>query len=404
MSGGVVQLVATGPQDAWLTGKPEVSFFRSNYKRYTQFSSSIERQVIQGTPIAGGISTIRLEKKGDLVNFMYLTATDTNGATISTLNWSKIIDKIDLYIGGQIVDTQDIQYMTGIEPLTGAQTFSQRYLNLSGSSQFTNEKAAFLPLKFFFNKDWSVSLPLVALQFHDVEIRITWSANLGTAVSNQSPQLPLYTSSPAGTYAGLQYQAWANFTYLDQAERDWFAKSSHDLLVTQVQRVIMSTSSTQELALSQPVKFLAFNCQNYNTAYNTSGATAQKAPLTWQLKTQVNGVDVGESRHLPHWVDVPHYYTMPYGYFHTTTLANILVIPYCLDTSKLQPTGTLNFSRLDTYRIVVPPGITQTDGTTGNGLKTLWDSSVPYSTAYIYAVNYNVLRIQNGLGSLMYAN
>ena len=57
MSGGIVQLVATGAQDAWLTGKPEVSFFRSNYRRYTHYASSTERQVIQGAPIAGGIST-----------------------------------------------------------------------------------------------------------------------------------------------------------------------------------------------------------------------------------------------------------------------------------------------------------------------------------------------------------
>jgi hypothetical protein len=70
MSGGVVQLVAVGPQDAWLTGKPEVSFYRSNYKRYTHYANSVERQVIQGAPIAGGISTIRFEKKGDLLSYV----------------------------------------------------------------------------------------------------------------------------------------------------------------------------------------------------------------------------------------------------------------------------------------------------------------------------------------------
>ena len=80
MSGGVVQLVAVGAQDAWLTGKPEVSFYRSNYKRYTHFANSVERQVIQGQPIAGGISTIRFEKKGDLLSYVYLTIRDNNGA------------------------------------------------------------------------------------------------------------------------------------------------------------------------------------------------------------------------------------------------------------------------------------------------------------------------------------
>ena len=58
MSGGLLQLVATGEQDTWLTGKPEVSFFRSSYKRYTHYSNSIERMLIQGTPAPGGMSTI----------------------------------------------------------------------------------------------------------------------------------------------------------------------------------------------------------------------------------------------------------------------------------------------------------------------------------------------------------
>jgi hypothetical protein len=615
MSGGIVQLVATGPQDAWLTGKPEISFFRSNYKRYTHYANSVERQVIQGVPIAGGISTIRFEKKGDLLSYVYFTAKDAFGTSIAQLDWTKVIDKVDLYIGGQIVDTHDIEYMTDIEPVTGAQNFSQRPLNLS-STTFNNQRMSFLPLKFFFCKDWSVCLPLVALQFHDVEIRITWSANLGSSIQNMQglfittsavnttytyapsiasvaagglgsiPQstanvivsqyatnsnvlanvvlsqvigplfpgmlisfpfsntnynvytnigvvqsfsnavtvgvsfpfanvsisgsnssslnllsgnvCPMYAptvscmvtgpfnnvsgnviqspianisigqiSSPAAgsnilpgmfiyglpvagqatvasyngsnisvvnnfplssnvsntsiplnsiisflsntatptttggavtnvyKYSDLQYQAWSNFVYLDQGERDWFAKSQHDLLITQVQRVVMGTGATQELALAQPIKFIAFPCTNYNTLYNFGiGSTTA---TNYQLKTQVNGVDVGDSRHMTHWIDVPQYYNTPFGYSHNNTTANVAIISYCLDTSKLQPTGTLNFSRLDTYRLVVPPSIG------ANGLLSL-AGAINYPVTYLYAVGYNVFRIQNGLGSLLYAN
>jgi len=389
MSGGIVQLVATGPQDEWLTGKPEISFYRSNYKRYTQFSSSVERQVIQGTPIAGGISTIRFEKKGDLLSYVYLTAKDNNGSSIANLDWSKVIDKIDLYIGGQIVDSQDIEYMTDIEPLTGAQNWSQRYLN-STSATFNNKIAAFLPLKFFFCKDWANALPLIALQFHDVEIRINWSPNLST---NQT------VAGAATSPSSLQYICWGNFTYLDQAERDWFAKSGHDMLVTQVQRVIMGTSAIQELALAQPVKFIAFPCANYNTTYGTTAGGSTTA-LNFQLKTQVNGVDVGESRHMTHWQDIPQYYNTPLGYYHNAGTANTAIISYCLDTSKLQPTGTLNFSRLDTYRLVVPS--TLSGGVAG--LFPVSGSANVDGYKYLYAVNYNILKIQNGLGALMYAN
>jgi hypothetical protein len=584
MSGGVVQLVAIGAQDAWLTGKPEVSFYRSNYKRYTHYANSVERQVIQGQPIAGGISTIRFEKKGDLLSYVYLTVRDSNGAQLVNPDWTRIIDKVELMVGGQIVDTQDIEYMTDIEPITGAQNYSQRYLN-NNSTTFNNQKNSFLPLKFFFCKDWSVCLPLIGLQFHDVEVRITWSAYLGqtitignttTPILPAQPQAtanilsdavlssnlanisltqttgplfpgmlvvgqtanlqtnvavvqsfsnafapvsgegylsnvvlsfanasasfmstafltgnvaslyvptcsaqinvataitvgsglsslslpldqvvsplgqggvqlgqyvaglpitgPVYVSSSSNvansnvtisfptttsittippyltisfvtgtaqtgtTYSSLQYQAWTNFVYLDQVERDWFAKAPvYDLLITQVQRVVLGNNPIQELALAQPVKFLAFPCVNYSQIYANGVGSATAA--NYQLKTQVNGVDVGDSRALIHFCDVPQYYNTPYGYVHNNSTANVAIISYCLDTSKLQPTGTLNFSRLDTFRLVVPPTLT-------NGVLGLYNTNITsaYPTPYLYAVNYNVFRIQNGLGSILYAN
>lgn len=387
MSGGIVQLVATGAQDAWLTGKPEVSFFRSNYRRYTHYASSVERQVIQGAPIAGGISTIRFEKKGDLLNYIYLTARDGNGSVIPIVNWANVIDKVEFMIGGQVIDTQDVTYSSQIEPVTGAQNYSQRSLvgNAGNHLSSNNSISGFYPLKFFFNKDWSVSLPLVSLQFHDVELRITWSTNLAAATNFNG-------NANAANYNNLQYIAWCSFTYLDQTERDYFANTPQDLLITQVQRTIVLGSQTmQELALAQPVKFLAFTSNNYSQTYGALGVNSALVK-DHMLKTQVNGVDVGEFRHLPAFVDLPQYYNTPFGYLPNGVdagTANVGMISYCLDTSKLQPTGTLNFSRLDTYRIVVPPTIT-----IGALIK----------STYLYAVGYNVLRIQNGLGSLLYAN
>jgi hypothetical protein len=381
MSGGIVQLVATGAQDAWLTGKPEVSFYRSSYKRYTHYANSPERQLIQGNPSAGNISTIRLEKKGDLINYMYLIAKDSTGALIPGINWTNVIDKIELLIGGQIVDTQDITWMSNVEAVTGAQNFSQRYLNnnAAGPNNVTN---GFLPLKFFFCKDWNVSLPLVALQYHDVELRITWSTTLGSTLA--------LTGLPAtAAYSTFQYEAWTNFVYLDQAEREYFANTPMDLLITQMTRIPIATTNMQELALAHPVKFLAFSANNYSTAYST-GAT-QIAAVNYQFKTQINGVDIGDSRSMFQWIDVPQYYHTPYGYNHGNSTANVALISYCLDTSKLQPTGTLNFSRIDTFRIVAPAGVSLSTLAGGNG-------------RYFYAMNYNVLRIKDGMGGLLYSN
>jgi len=381
MSGGIVQLVATGAQDAWLTGKPEVSFFRSSYKRYTHYSRSVERQLIQGNPSAGNISTIRLEKKGDLFNYVYFIAKDASGALIPGVDWSKVVDKVELLIGGQIVDTQDMTWMTQVEPVVGAQNYSQRYLN-NDTDGLTNVINGFFPLKFFFCKDWNVSLPLVALQYHDVEIRITWSTNLGTTLA--------LTGLPApATYASFQYEAWTNFVYLDQAEREYFANTPMDLLITQMNRIPIATTNMQELALAHPIKFLAFQSNNYSTAYSTG--TTQIPAINYQFKTQINGVDIGDSRSTFQWIDVPQYYHTPYGYNHNNATANVALISYCLDTSKLQPTGTLNFSRIDTYRIVAPAGVSLSTLAGGNG-------------RYFYAMNYNVLRIKDGMGGLLYSN
>ena len=142
-----IQLVSTGPQDEWLTGHPEMSYFISNYKRATHFAHSLERQVIQGSPAPGNISTVRFERKGDLLNYVYLTAVSNvdesmiKNTPFSNL-WLNTIDKIDLYIGGQLIDSHDFKYMNIIEPITGSQNLSQ--LNMSQGDSY------FFPLKFFF--------------------------------------------------------------------------------------------------------------------------------------------------------------------------------------------------------------------------------------------------------------
>jgi hypothetical protein len=246
MSGGITQLVAVGVQDAYLSGNPEVSFFRSSYKRYTHHTKVVERQLIQGNPTANGVSLLRFEKKGDLLTDVYLTANDPNNTANVNVNWSQIISKMELMIGGQIIDTQDVTYCSNIDSVVNAKSYSQRYVAANVNS------SVFFPLKFFFCRDWANALPLVALQYHDVEIRITW----------------------ANPNSWDQYIAWARFVYLDSAERDYFAKNKHDMLITQVTRVPISPVNTFEFALAQPIKYIAFESNNYNTVYNSGGTSS----------------------------------------------------------------------------------------------------------------------------------
>lgn len=566
MSGGIVQLVATGVQDVHLTGSPEVSFFRSNYKRHTHFASSVERMLIQGQPTPAGISTIRVERKGDLLSYMYLTARDSTGLSRSDLDWSQIIDRIELLIGGQVIDLQDAFYTYNIDPVCMASTYSQRYIPQSVTLAANDN--AFYPLKFFFCKEWQTALPLIALQYHDVDIRITWGSTLASQVSPvgaptsvapltdpagqgasfqysvngasstntatvltsnvagnvsigavvtgsvfgsnlvyvtdpsaigytngvgsgnlvlnftdniswntvtvgaadeafvYNPQIlatitiaaqgasavtsatatvnsinggqiepgmiltnagltglvyisnVIYTNNVAttvtlnfpsqvtnslinsravGIFAGnvpyeplvpstLNFGAWGNFMYLDPNEREYFAKNAFEMLITQVQRVpIAPNTNRQEVVFNHPVKFIASNVTTYND-------------VNQRMVLQINGTEIGESRSLLHWVEVPQYYHTPYGYHAAgnTIRSNVLCIPFCLDTAKYQPTGTLNFSRIDTFRLVTPVEYS---------LQNLLASGVGLAPqGYLYAVNYNILKIENGMGGLRYGS
>ena len=348
MSGGIAQLVAVGAQDAHLVGQPEVSFFRSTYKRHTNFSQTVERQVIQGNVNNGGMSSVRFERKGDLLNYVYLAPHNSSGPDTSNVAvWTELISKVELLVGGQVIDTQDSTYSTLIAPTLSAATQSK---SVASALYDGGATARFYPLRFSFCENWQSALPLVALQYHDVELRITW----GTSADTKS------------------WNVYANYAYLDTDERAAFSSGSQNMLITQVQKSIASKAKVQELNFNHPIKYLA---AGKKTDDMTILDKANK------LKLQINGTDIADYKFAdPNFTSVPLYY-------HTTNSSfrgeKLLFVPFCLDAAKLQPTGTLNFSRLDSARI---------------------QSTAQDFDEDIYAVNYNVLRIENGMGGLLYSN
>ena len=240
MSGGIAQLVAVGAQDVHLVGQPEVSFFRSTYKRHTNFSQTVERQVIQGNVSNNGMSTVRFERKGDMLNYVYLVPND-GSATQAIGTWSDVIDKVELLVGGQVIDEQDSTYSTLIAPILSATNSSKSVASdLYGGA--TAER--FYPLRFAFCENWQTALPLIALQYHDVELRITWGSV---------------------SAANHKWDVYANYAYLDTQEREMFAGSPQSMIITQVQKAIASNSKIQEL--------------NYNHPYQVLGVCWQLPPV-----------------------------------------------------------------------------------------------------------------------------
>jgi len=348
MSGGIAQLVAVGAQDVHLVGQPEVSFFRSNYKRHTNFSQTVERQVIQGNVANGGMSTVRFERKGDMLGYVYLVPNDgTKTVAYTQANWLGKIAKVELLVGGQVIDEQDSTYSTLVAPRLSATTASK-----SPSADLVNGATAyrFYPLRFAFCENWQTAIPLISLQYHDVELRITWGSTAATD----------------------KWDVFTNYAYLDTDEREVFASQPQNMLITQVQKAVASTTKIQELNFNHPVKYIA------------AGKAAALAILgdTNKLKLQINGTDVTDFKYAD-----PNYSTVT-SYYHTTnaslgTAKTLFFYPFCLDAGKLQPTGSLNFSRLDSARII---------------------NDTLDSDDNLYAVNYNVLRIENGMGGLLYSN
>lgn len=344
MSAGITQLIAVGAQDEYIMGKPEISFFSSTFKRHSNFSQSIEKQTIYGAVKNNSMSSVQFERSGDLLGYVYFTLDDTTQA-LDSQRWDNIIDKVELLIGGSVIDTQDSIFTEKIAIDTFAQNVSK---SANGTHPGVSARSYFYPLRFFFCEGPQCALPLVALNYHNVEVRIHW----GSQASNYNVEM------------------YANYYYLDNEERVTIASKKHDLLITQVQKNIASNHTTQELYFNHPVKYIA------SSDTTTDGALTSP---TNKVKITINGLDMCTPRWgKPHFIDVM-------AYYHTNfvTSPDFFLYCFCLSTSSLQPTGTLNFSRLESVKIV--------------------SESMPIKHP-IYAVNYNILRIENGMAGLLYAN
>jgi len=351
MSGGIAQLVAIGAQDAHLVGQPEVSFFRSNYKRHTNFAQTVERQTIQGNPTANGMSSIRFERKGDMLGYVYISP--RVGTSTTSGNWWKSISKVELLIGGQVIDTQDAAFSQYVAPWALSQG-STKAGGLIASAETPSR--GFYPLRFSFCENAQSAIPLVALQYHDVELRITWG---GTIVADP--------------------EVYTQFIHLDTDERTVLSSTPQNMLITQTTSIVASNSKVQELPLNHPVKFIA----GTQVDSSTGKIATLNCVSSGSIKLQINGTDVSDFKVAkPHFTQAPVYFHCPNSNVDNDA-DNKFLQPFCIDTAKIQPTGTLNFSRLDSARFVQ-----DTSTFTGN----------------MYAVGYNILRIENGMGGLMYSN
>jgi len=376
MSAALIDLVSKGVQDVYITGEPQVSFFRQNYKRHTNFSMKPERMDFIGTFGSNAEITVPIRSKGDLMSYIWIEAPNiSNVATNSDglfSSGSSRPTEISLWIGGQKVCEMDSLFIQGVyNPLyrdgsskaSCAVTTNVVKENALGAG--TNTGSDYFMIPFFFCEDWTKCLPLVALQYHDVELKIKCRDGLYSGMVN--PPAP---------------KIYGNYIYLDTEERKFFTNSDHEILFTQTQYQPINPGDV-DIDLSyfnHPVKGLHLvsgkaTGQNWDDEYKFDTATLY-----------INGVSLFENTTALYHHNVVHE-------MHCTDLPDDVLRdlptytwPLCLTLSKQQPTGTLNFSRIDTAKL----NLTGVSG--GNSLHR------------IYAVNYNILRIKNGMAGVAFGN
>ena len=423
MGGGLMQLVAYGAQDIYLTGNPQITFFKVVYRRHTNFAMEAVEQTMNGSAAYGGKAVATIARNGDLVGRMYVEHAVGTTATevLDTCNnyGHALLREVTCEIGGQEIDKQTGRWMQVWSDLTefnptgavavadvGEASVNKHFgetgtlfqkMTGTGKGEATNTAAAahttrmFIPLQFWFNRNPGLALPLIALQYHEVKVTVQFE-NVSKLIKKDLAGTP-----DAATLTNLEFKLWADYIYLDTDERRRFAQVSHEYLIEQVQTQDFSMSSgskaSHNLTFNHPVKELVWQVSGATTNGDLSATVggddstlASGIEMTaGTVGLKLNGHDRFAERDIK-------YFTRAQVWQHHTgnpgTVADnsVAVYSFALKPEEHQPSGTCNFSRIDNAQLV--SNITATNA----------------DTLHVYAVNYNVLRVMSGMGGLAYSN
>ena len=429
MGGGLMQLVAYGAQDIYLTGNPQITFFKVVYRRHTNFAMESVQQTRRGTAGFGNKVTAVVSRNGDLVGRMYVECDPSaviKGTQFAPNPLHQLLKEMTVEIGGQQIDKQYGHWLNVWTELTEPTNVSilddkgdnkgvyaaahvmrsadaaevrvppTPYQRMSfgvkaDGVSVPDEKRAAVPLQFWFCRHAGLALPLIALQYHEVKVSLTFDteANVSNAVTG------------SGSLSSVQL--WADYIYLDTDERRRFAQVSHEYLIEQLQYQSSSPASTHKLNFNHPVKELIWCGQSNKTSGGTHGGSASPYDIALHngsndgaklndtddtVTLKLNGHDRFAARHNTYFTRTQpwQHHSNPGGGFKADAIS---VYSFALKPEEHQPSGTCNFSRIDNAQLVFSNKVC--GGNDSSGL-------------HIYAVNYNVLRVMSGMGGLAYSN
>lgn len=271
-----MQLVAYGAQDVYLTGNPQITFFKVVYRRHTNFSMETIEHTLNGNPDFGRKSSVLITRNGDLATKMYLRVvlnqwTPDDGVYAGWVRrvGHALIDNVEVEIGGSRIDKQygtwlDIWY----ELARPAGDGERGYLKMIGdTTELTNvdgntkpEYTLFIPLQFWFNRNTGLALPLIALQYHEVRLHFEFRRASELVVQDT-------TSTPQSSKLSmLDASLLVDYIYLDSEERRRFAQVGHEYLIEQLQFTGTETVNEKtrkiKLGFNHPTKELVWAMRN----------------------------------------------------------------------------------------------------------------------------------------------
>ena len=391
-SGALIQIVATGQQDYFLYGNPVATLWKSVHKKITPFAMESVPLNFTGQTSFGRKCSLVIPRNADLVSEIYLQVDLPALANASSgVKWTRkvghaMIAQQTLTIGASTIDTQYGEWLEIYYQFALRSDKKVAYNNMIGDTTLLTTSAAsipaatvYVPMRFFFNRLPGLALPLIALQFHNVQVDITF---------RDASQL-IICADPTQTYptSGIPQmnncQAWADFVYLDNQERQSFVNEQAEILIDQVQFTGAESYATSQvqsrLSFNHPTKALFWMLRSsLNEAANewlnfTNAVGYGGADTISMANIKLNGTDryaardaayhnlIQPMQHAEGGVPDRGFYLYSFG-------AGKSVFEH-------QPTGTLNMSRVDNIIL----SLTSQLGSTQYSLLT-------------FALNYNILR------------
>jgi len=427
-----MQLVAYGAQDIYLTGNPQITFFKVVYRRHTNFSIETIAQTFNSDVDFGKKSQVTIARNGDLIGAMHLEMKvqqlhqTTQTPTTTFCSWTNglgnaMVKSISIEIGGQEIDKHYGEWLDIWGELNVKKDHRDAYDAMVGNT-YTSDDAdpadsavespvtLYVPLRFWFNRNPGLALPLIALQYHEVKLHLELEESKYLVRTNTA-----LTATPKNSDGSDVKVSSCNllvdYIYLDTDERRRFAQVSHEYLIEQLQHTgsesitANTTNVNVDLNFNHPVKCLNWTIQDttYSTVGSGPGGAVRRDDGNQKLryscltarnnkydtfesgKIQLNGHDRMSERDSDYFrlvQNVQHMEVAP-----TKT---IYTYSFGLKPAEHQPSGTCNFSRIDNAKLNL--NFTATPHTANA------------TELKVYATNYNVLRIMSGMGGLAYSN